>query len=488
MTDLAAIVAVAVPILAAAVLSAVRSPRILPPVNAIAAVATVTAPLVLAFNVLSKPSQPLTGSWYVVDGAGAIFLIVIAVVGFLSAVASPSYLGVEKRGFFREGRAKGIYYAALYLFWATLIAVPIVDNLATAWVLIEATTSASAILVAFNGSRGALEAGWKYLALTSLGLAVALLGIVLLFAAVAQTDASFQALDWQRLHAQAASVNPDQALLALVLILTGLAAKIGWAPVHNWLPDAHSQAPPPVSALLSSALLPTVMLVAWRTQTCMQPAVDGSGFSMFLAFGLVSVAFAVPFLWRPQPLKRLLAYSSLEHMGILALGIGFANPLATIGVVIHIAGHALAKSLGFFTAIPLLKDDRSLENRPLHALARSNKTAAAAVGVSLVSLGDLPPSPLFFSEVLILFGGIASGHLAIVVVATILIALGFLGLAHATIEGIVGESTDVGSQRPFDPKLGALVIVTTIGLVGISAAAFALDGSQFIHEIMSAVT
>lgn len=488
MTDLLAIFAVAMPVLAAGMFALVRSPRLLPPLNTVAAIAVAAGPLALAVKEITQPAQPLSGSWYLVDGASAIFLLVIVAIGLLSALASPSYLAIQKRGFFKQERAAGVYYTAYYLFWAALLAVPLVDNLATAWLLVEATTSASAILVAFNGSRGALEAGWKYLALTTLGLAVALLGIVVLYASVAHGDGTFQTLAWQNLHTLAVDMDPGQALFALVLILTGLAAKIGWAPVHNWLPDAHSQAPPPVSALLSGALLPTVMLVAWRVQTSLEPAVDGSGYSMFLAFGLISVAVAVPFLWRPQPLKRLLAYSSLEHMGILALGIGFANPLATIGVVIHVGGHALAKSLGFYAAIPLLKDDPELESRPLKALAQENGTAAAAIGVSLGSLGGLPPSPLFFSELLILLGGIASGHTAVAVVAAVLVALGFLGLAHATIEGIAGDVESEGPRRRFDRRLGGLTVAMTIGLLALSASIYVLDGSVLIDKIMGGIS
>ena len=209
--------------------------------------------------------------------------------------------------------------------------------------------------------------------------------------------------------------------------------------MHNWLPDAHSEAPPPVSALLSAALLPVVILVAWRVLATLGPALHaGVAKGAFLAFGLASLAIAVPFLWRPQPWKRLLAYSSLEHMGVLALGIGFATPLATAGVVLHLAGHALAKALGFYAAIPLVDHHPGAAEGPPRGVARASAGTAAAIGVSLATLGGLPPSPLFFSELLILLGGIAAGQLAIALIAAGLLALGFLGLAHALIEGLAG--------------------------------------------------
>ncbi len=277
--------------------------------------------------------------------------------------------------------------------------------------------------------------------LTTFGLAVALLGILILFAGLAPHGGDLATLDWRSIAAHAHGLSHRTALFALVLLLVGLAAKIGWAPVHNWLPDAHSEAPPPVSALLSAALLPTVMLIAWRVVLSLESAATGQlGYDLMLTFGLASLAFAIPFLWRPMPWKRLLAYSSLEHMGILALGIGFHSPLATIGVLVHLAGHALAKSLGFYTAIPLLRHEPATADGPPRGLVRLSGPVAAGVGVSLGTLSGLPPSPLFLSELLILAGGLAAHQLAIVAVAAVLMALGFLGLAHALIEALAGTS------------------------------------------------
>jgi hydrogenase-4 component F len=428
--------------------------------------------------------EPLTGSWYVVDPAAGVFLLVVAVIGLLSVLASPSYLAGGGRSFFGS-RPRAAYYAGLYLFWATLLALPVVDNLAVACLLIEATTAASALLVASSGRRSALEAGWKYLVLTTLGLAVALLGTVALYAALDGAGRSLTSLDWSSI--QAASLDHDAAVFALVLILAGLATKIGWAPVHNWLPDAHSEAPPPVSALLSAALLPVVMLVAWRTQLALGPATGGAASGLFLAFGLASLAIAVPFLWRSLPLKRLLAYSSLEHMGILALGMGFVHPLATAGVILHVAGHALAKSLGFYASIPLLRRDPHLAGRPARALTVSSPAGAAAVGVSLASLSGLPPSPLFFSELLILLGGLAAGETVVVIAAAALLALGFLGLVHALVEGVVSDRAPGRRDRRTERRLGALTVVVGVALLALSATAYALPDTDLVRNLMGAL-
>ena len=263
-----------------------------------------------------------------------------------------------------------------------------------------------------------------------------------------------------------------------MLIIVGLAAKIGWAPVHNWLPDAHSEAPPPVSALLSAALLPAVVLVAWRTTRALEPAVgDATTHHFLIGFGLLSLAVAVPFLWRPLAFKRLLAYSSLEHMGVIALGIGFGSRLALAGVVIHVIGHALAKALGFYASIPLLRLQPRAISRPVRGLARLDNRVAGALAISLISLSGLPPSPLFFSELFVLLGGFVAGHTIAASLGAALLALGFLGLVHALIEAMAGRSPRGTGVRIPARQIAPITIVFLIGLIALAAGAAAVPHS-----------
>jgi hydrogenase-4 component F len=424
---------------------------------------------------------------YLLDGASGVFLGVVAVVGLCSVLVSPTYLRTGGRGWFTSRRSRTWYYAALELFWAALLAIPIAGNLGVAWLLIEATTAASALLVAYSGSRDALEAGWKYLVLTTLGLSVALLGIAVL--AIAQTHAGNRgvgALNWVALQHAAARLPHQPTVIAFVLILAGLATKIGLAPVHNWLPDAHSEAPAPISALLSAALLPTVLLVAWRVKQTLGLTVGGgSARAVFLAFGLASLLVAIPFLWRALPWKRLLAYSSLEHMGILALGIGFGTQLAIAGVVIHVAGHALAKALGFYAALALLRADPDAARRAPTAVAARSPATATAMGVSLVALAGLPPSPLFVSELLILLGGVTAGQVAIVAVAAAGLALGFLGLLHALIEGVIGDPGTGKRTRHRRAERPVMLLTSVLGagLLALTATGLLLPGSAFVATL-----
>ncbi len=490
MTDAAAalIVAVlAVPLGAALLVTLVPSPRAADRLNL--ATSALTAALAVALAVVALAAAPgvaARGSWYLLDTAGGVFLALIAVVGLASAAMSPFYLRHEGRGWFTARRSHAWYYAAFNLFWVALLALPLAGNLGLAWLLIEATTAASALLVAFSGKRSALEAGWKYVVLTTLGLAIALLGILVLFVAVGSDDAGLARLDWQALARQGGRLPGQATLVAFVLILVGLASKIGWAPVHNWLPDAHSEAPPPVSAMLSAALLPTVLLIAWRTKLALEPALGpGAVQELFIGFGLASLLIAVPFLWRPLPWKRLLAYSSLEHMGVLALGIGFGTPLAIAGVVVHVAGHGLAKALGFYTAIPLLRQDPSAAERAARGVARASAPTATAMSVSLYSLSGLPPSPLFVSEVMILLGGMDAGLIGVSSIAAVLLALGFLGLAHALLEGLLGTKRGPHPRPSRSAQAVALLCgATALALIALTVAAYALPGSDIVAALM----
>ena len=476
--------AVAVPLAPAVVsLAVVVAPRVVVPALGLAgAGASGLLALVLAGAAIASADDPIAGDWLVVDATAGLFVGVIGVIGLASAVTSPAYLAGARSELVRPERGPRLYYATLLAFLAVLVAVPLAGNLGIAWLLIEATTAASALLVGFSGRATALEAGWKYLVLTTLGLGFALLGIVLI---APNVEGGLGGLSWSSLSSLEES---SQLTVAFVLLLAGLAAKIGWAPVHNWLPDAHSEAPPPVSALLSSALLPAVLVVAWRSDQALMPAVsEGLARGLLAGFGLVSLAVAVPFLWRSLAWKRLLAYSSLEHMGVLALGFAFANPLAMAGVVVHVTGHAIAKGLGFYAATPLLAHVPGAGSRAASGIGRTSPALGTSMGISLGTLAGLPPSPLFASEVLIVAGGFSAGRTWEAAAAAILLALGFLGLGHALLETLAGKARrrEAGAPRGLR-TIVALTAVATVALLALTAVAPWLPGSDLVDAMLEA--
>ena len=479
--ELLALLVVAVPALAAA-LVAVAPRRHVHVAATIGALASSAAAAALSIVALSSPGSPLVEPWVVVDAAAGLLVGVIGIVGLTAVLVSPAYLATSTTGLVRPERRPRTFYALIFGFWAILAAVPLVGNLGGAWLLVEATTAASALLVGFGGKPRALEAAWKYLILTSLGLGVALLGIVML--AAGSAHGGLDALSWREL----AHVHSNDALIAYLLLLAGLASKIGWAPVHNWLPDAHSEAPAPVSALLSAALLPAVLLVAWRSSQALTPVIGASAAqSVLVGFGLLSLAVAVPFLWQPMAWKRLLAYSSLEHMGVIALGLGFGTPLALAGVAIHVVGHALAKALGFYAATPLLGHEPRAAGHAVPGIGRTEGSLGSVLGISLGALAGLPPSPLFVSEVFIVAGGFAAGRPWTAAAAAALLALGFLGLAHALIDTVAGKAP---ARDRTAPGLRGVVLLTGVVvpcLLALTAAALWLPDSAIARALVQGI-
>ena len=475
-----AVAAVLVPAAGAIVVS-VSPRRAITPIGLATAGISALLAIVLAAVAIAAADNPVSGDWLVVDATAGLFVGVIGVVGLASALTSPAYLSVTHTELVRPERGQRLYYGALLAFWAALVAVPLAGNLGIAWLLVEATTAASALLVGFSGRAAALEAGWKYLVLTTLGLGFALLGIVLI---APNVQGGLGGLSWESLASL--DTGSDQLSVAFVLLLAGLAAKVGWAPVHNWLPDAHSEAPPPVSALLSSALLPAVLVVAWRSDRALAPAVgEEMAQGVLIGFGLVSLAVAVPFLWRALAWKRLLAYSSLEHMGVLALGFAFATPLAMAGVIVHVCGHAIAKALGFYAATPLLSHVPVAGGRAATGIGRTSPSLGASMGVSLGTLAGLPPSPLFASEVLIVAGGFAAGRPWEAAAAAILLALGFLGLGHALLETIAGKTRRHADGSPLGLRtVVALTALATAALLALTALAPWLPGSELVEAML----
>jgi hydrogenase-4 component F len=230
------------------------------------------------------------------------------------------------------------------------------------------------------------------------------------------------------------------------------------------------------------------MLVAWRSSQALTPVIGASAAqSVLVGFGLLSLAVAVPFLWQPMPWKRLLAYSSLEHMGVIALGIGFGTPLALAGVAVHIVGHALAKALGFYAATPLLGHEPRAAGHAARGIGRTDGRLASVLGVSLGALAGLPPSPLFASEVLIVAGGFAAGRPWTAAIAAVLLALGFLGLAHALLETIAGKAH---ARDRAAPGLRGVVVLTGIAvpcLLGLTVAALWLPGSAIARALVQGI-
>lgn len=390
---------------------------------------------------LDRPIRLVDGA-VALDALGALMLVVVTLVAAVGIAASPGYLSHE--GALRPGD-RAHYWALLLWFVGGLAAVPLFDNLGLVWVAVEATTIVSTLLVGFARTPAAIEAAWKYLILGSVGIGFALLGTLLAYASsVPILGETSDALAWTRLISVAPALDPGLVRLAFLFALVGYGTKIGLAPFHTWLPDAHSQAPSPVSAILSGATL-AVSLYALARFHLVASATLGPGLSstLLVGFGLLSLIVALPFIVAQGDLKRLLAYSSIEHMGLGALALGFGGPIALGGLALHLLVHGLTKASLFVSGGGIVHAGRSRRIARLSgSLVSAPVDGRAFLGGSLL-LSGLPPSALFASEVAILFGGFATGWGLAAGLAAILLALTAAGyLFH------VGRVTFGTAARP----------------------------------------
>ena len=393
------------------------------------------AGLLLAGIVLVDGPRVAFGGLVVLDALGAYLLAVTIAVAALALGASPRYVRHEIAAGLLRQRDEGRYYALLLGFVASLVAVPLLDNLGLLWVAIEATTIISALLVGITRTPEAIEAAWKYLVLGTVGVGFALLATILAYASsVSVLGESSDALNWTRLVSIAPSLDSNLMRLAFVFALTGYGTKAGLVPFHTWLPDAHSQAPSPISGLLSGASLAAGLYALVRFHLVAMGAL-GPEFSvtLLIVFGLLSLAVALPFMVAQEDLKRLLAYSSIEHMGLLTLGIGFGGPIALIGVVLHVGLHALLKTTLFVAAGELVQQYGTRRLSRLRGALADAPVTAGALGAGIFFLGGLPPSGVFVTEFAIIVGGVLRGYNLAAALAAVLVALSFVAMAfHGT--------------------------------------------------------
>jgi len=383
----------------------------------------------------------IAGGLLYADSLSVVLLLSVGLVYATSAVFAVGYLKGEERSASFPRYARN-FYALLNLFAFSMLLVPATDNLGVLWAAVELTTIVSALMVALEGTDAAIEAAWKYVLIASAGLALALLGVVLLYAS--GTDALGQAYEpnWTQLLSVSGKLEPDTVRLAFVFALIGFGTKAGLVPMHTWLPDAHSEGPTPVSALLSGALLADAMYAVFRFYGITVQAV-GPAFprTLLLLFGLASLLLAGFFVLIQRNFKRLLAYSSIEHMGILAVGVAFGAPLALYGVALHIITHAATKSMAFFGAGSILRKLGTRETGKVSGLIRLMPATGVLFLVAALAITGLPPFGVFRSEFLILAGGFSRAGIWFFLAALLLLLvnLAFLGLFRYANNMVLGE-------------------------------------------------
>lgn len=409
--------------------------------SATGATVTLVAGISLALQVFVGGPITAAGDLFYVDALGALLIVVIVLVGFLAALYSIGYLRRDiAHGKITPDRL-GWYYLFYHGFMWTMIVSGAVNNLGLLWVAIEATTIISALLVGFYRSKAALEAAWKYLVLCTVGITFALFGVLLTYYSALHSFGQEAGLTWTTLVANAGQLDPGLMKLAFVFVLIGFGTKAGFAPLHNWLPDAHSQAPSPVSAVLSGVLLKCGLYGVLRFYLIASGAV-GPEFSagLLMGFGLVSVVVAVPFILVQTDLKRLLAYHSVEHIGLIAVAIGLGGPLGLYAGLLHIFNHAMAKALLFFVAGNLSQHYGTTQMSRIRNAVQAMPLTGTLLLIGTFAITGVPPFAIFVTEFGIVGAGFAQGNVVVAVVLVIALAIVFAGA--------FGHALDMAFGRP----------------------------------------
>ncbi len=359
-----------------------------------------------------RSGQPLLspGGWFNLDALSAFHLLVMMAVFTLSSLFAWGYFHEEmSEGQFRLRLARrfgSLWFGSM----AAMTLVLISNNLGILWVGIEATTLLTAFLICIHRSAASLEAMWKYLIICSVGVAFAFMGTLLVAASTAGVLPSDEALLWTRLVASAGQLNPMMLKAGFLFLLVGYGTKAGLAPMHTWLPDAHSQAPAPVSALFSGFLLNSSLYCILRYLPIMEGGAGMAGWSLrlLLLFGLVSLLVAAVFIYFQRDVKRLLAYSTVEHIGIIAIGVGLGGAGAA-AAMFHMLNHSIAKSVAFFGAGRVGQLYETHEIGRIQGMLRSCPTWGGALFAGVLALIGAAPFAIFMSEFQVLKAA-ADGH------------------------------------------------------------------------------
>ncbi len=440
-----------VPAAAALLCLLVRSRRLMEIANVIAFGATVALGVVLLGEILARQVVTECHEFLRADALSAWMVLLIAVVSLGSSLYAGRYFRKDlAAGDVSPGRVKE-FYVLTPLFTTGMFLVVLANNLGVMWFALEATALSSVLLVALYNRRTSLEAAWKYVILGSIGLALALFGTVFTYAAAIDKHSSvLPNFNWSHLLAMAGQLDHRMIRLAFVFVLVGYGAKAGLAPMHTWLPDAHSEAPSPTSAMLSGVSLKVALYALLRfhilTTACLGTAFSAS---LLLVFGLVSMCLAAPFILVQKNLKRLLAYSSLEHVGLICAAIGLNSPLTVLGALLHMGYHALTKPVLFFAAGNIHQNCHTLEIRRIGGgIIKLLPFTMLCMALAAAAATGLPPFGLFFSEMTVLSGGFVGGSTATTILLLGAILGCFCGILVQLTRLLLGAPRHGGPVQP----------------------------------------
>lgn len=425
--------------------------------------------LFLVFECLAKSAVSMgSGDFLRADALTAVLILVVTGVSWISIWFGVDYMNEVRRAGHVDNTLLRRYYVLTHLFEFTMLLAVTANNVGVMWVAVEATTITTAFLIGLQQSKASLEASWKYILIGSVGIALAFVGTVLgYFSFVQRVGATEYALNWTVLLQVADKLNGDVMRIAFVFLLVGYGTKAGLAPMYTWLPDAHSEAPAPISSMMSGSLLVVALyaILRWKVvvDTCIGPDFSNR---MLLLMGILSLGLAALMLIRQTSYKRMLAYSSVEHMGLICLGLGL-GPLGILAALLHMLSHAAGKSLLFLLSGRILEFYQSPRIASVRGLLRAMPWVGGLMLLGSLALLGLPPFGLFVSEVMLFQAGFYSGHVWITAAAllcVVVIFVFFLGYVNRLLYGKPPESLGgriAGTQGlwPLSVNVGVLLLL-----------------------------
>jgi len=450
-----------IPALAAALLALLPGYRATARLNILATLLTFLVALSLLFT------RPAPGPYLHVDDLNNVFIVLTTFVGFTTSVFSASYIDHE----LEIGRLTPTFlrfYHAMYqvLMFAMNLAL-VANNIGVMWVAIELATLTTVLMVGIYRTHEALEAAWKYFILGSVGIALALFGTILVYmAARPSIGEGLDAMIWTTLMERAASFDPALLNVAFVFLLLGYGTKVGLAPLHAWLPDAHSEGPTPISAVLSGLLLNVALyaLLRFKMLLAANPEALAPG-PLMVTMGLISALFAAFMLYRRRDIKRMFAYSSIEHMGIITFAFGMGGPLANFAGLLHMTMHSLTKSAIFFAVGHVAQVKGTQRIADMGGLTVTNPVLGWGLVLGVVAIAGLPPLGIFMSEFLVVTSTFARAPwLAIVLVFGILIGVAALFLRLNTIAFGEPRGPTAKAKASYVPMFAHLALVFMAGV------------------------
>lgn len=444
--------------------------------NSVGMLGTLAASVATVPHVLATGAISVGDHLFRVDPLSCVMVMLVASVSFLASLYSVGYWEEQAKEL-EPGRTLKGYYVLFNLFVASMLVVCTVDNLGILWVALEATTLASAFLVGYYNRAASLQAAWRYLIICSVGISFALIGVILAYASAVHATGLDQgaALSWSYLMSVADRLDATTLKLAFVFAVIGFGTKAGLVPMHGWLPDAHGEAPTPVSALLSGVLVKCALYAIIRFTMLVNEGI-GSHYAgpILLAFGLMSVGIAAPYILAQTHFKRLLGYSSIEHVGIIAIGLGFASQLGVYAALLHMWNHAMTKSLLFFLSGSLSVRYGTMSMSEMRGPVGVTAGTSIALLIGTLALSGAPPFSVFVSEFLILTAGVQAGRWLPVALLVAVLVIVFAAMVQHLIPIALASPPATGQQEPrplrsqLDPWTAWALILPIVLLVTMS--------------------